>query len=273
MKKFLAVAVLFMSVQAWGFSYKEVLEEAYDADNRAIKVNISTDMADSQKTAFAPICSTRTTSVLDIYIVGGSTTATATFQVFADSAAFVTTGGLYPGTTYWNFEADDQDTLGEAVTYWNAAAVTTLGGEGGIVFALRDGAYDGNLSSSMTVRSAVTVHSSTNTTAFATDAIIGKTILIEATADKANYLTNCVANVTFASGNTYINIYDGDDKTLPYLRREKITTSAVDYPLNIGKTEYDYVFGTANSIMRIDVVNESGIPITAGYVNILGFTK
>ena len=274
MKKFLAVAVLFMSVQAWGFSWKEVLEEAYDSANRALKINLSTDMAGSQKTVLTPICSTRTTTVLDIYVVGGSTTATATFQVFVDSAALVTTDGLYPGTTYWMFEYANQDTLGEAVTYWNAAAVTTPGIEGGAVFVLRQGAYDGNLSSSMTVRAAVTVHTSTNTTIFYTDAIIGMTYTIAAPASGSNYITGGEANVTFSTGSVFLNVYDGTTATTSaLLHRQEVEASATGEDFSLGKTADDYIFGTTATATRIDVVSEDGIPLTAGQMNIRGFIK
>ncbi len=385
MKKILWILILCLAVgRVFGWSYKEVLEESFDSDNKALKVNISTDMPGSQKTPWTPICSTRTTHVLDIYInggydevhsavtvyiTGGSTTTAANYRVWADSVAFTTEDGLYPGTThwifarssqdtlteavaywnaidttgvvgieggitmtlisngsrpstqltvtssatcfevaniatltatpactaicivsadsatftntgglqagstYWQFNYANQDTLGEAISYWNAASTSTPGIEGGIVMVLRQGAYDGNLSSSMTARSSVSAHTDTNTIVFNTDAIIGMTYTILATADKVNYITNCVPNATFASGNTYVNIYDGTAVSDTRLRREKIPTSATDAKLDIGNTVDTYLFGTENTAMRIDVVNESGIPITAGQINILGFIK
>jgi len=272
MKKGLLI-LCFMAGQVFGWSWKEAIEDAFDKDNNAFKMNAATDTTSSQKTALIPVCSTYTAHVLDIYVVGGDTTTTSTFQVFADSGAWVQVGGLKPGTTYAYFNYANQDTLGEFVAYWNAVSTNTPGFEGGGVLVLRQGAYDGNPTSSLTVVGATNVHSSTHTVVFNTDAIIGMTYTISATSGQVTYLTNCVVNATFAAGNTYVNIYDGTANTDTRLRREKITTSAADAKLDLGDTIDSYLFNTSGNAIRIDVVNESGTAITAGQINLLGFTK
>ena len=261
---FAVASIMASNVFAW--SWKEALEEGYSRTSHSFRIYTSSS-------DFNVICSTRRLDVIDLYVVGGSTTATATFEVFADSAAFTTTGGLYPGTTYWNFESSDQDTIGEAITYWNAVATTTVGVEGGIVMALRQGAYDGNLSSSMTVRSAVSVHTSANNTVFATDAIIGMSYLISATSGERTVITGATIRATFASGDTEVTIYDGDSISDIMLWKEKLTTSNVSYPLNIGASERAYIKGTLGTIVRVNVVNTSGVVLTAGEINITGFTE
>lgn len=222
---------------------------------------------------FTPVCSTRTLAMFDIYVVGGSTTSVSTFQVFTDSGAWVQVGGLLPGTTYAYFNYANQNTAGKFRDYWNSVSTNTPGFEGGGVIVLRNGVYDGNIMSSMTVVGATNVHSSTHTVAFFTDAIIGVTYTIPATVNKRNYVTNCVVNVTFGSGSTFVNIYDGPKSTNTYLRREKVATSAADAKLDIGDTVDSYIFGSVNTPTRIDVVNESGIVITANDFNLLGFAR
>lgn len=252
MKKILGFLVLFGVVSnVSAFSFKDAIEKSYLGKDK-----------------IAPVCSTRTLAMFDIYVVGGSTTATATCTVWASSMVFVTTDGLLPGTTYVMLNDADKDTIGELITFLNAVSSNTIGVEGGIVVTLRDGVYGGNPSSSMTVRGSIDVNTSTNTKTLYTDAIIGVTYTIPATVNKRNFLTYCNANMTFASGSTYISVFDGADNTdTTLLDKTKITTSAVNYSLPI-YGEGSYIMGSKNTAMHIQIVNEDGTAISANILNI-----
>ena len=272
MKKILGLLVLFGATNLYALGMQEAIVNTYSESDQSFKMYLSTSPPGYQKTPFTPICSTRTLAVFDIYVAGGSTTTTSTFQGFTDSGAWVQVGGLNPGTTYARFLYANQNTFGEFKSYWESVSTNTPGVEGGVTIVLRQGAYDGNFISSLTVVGATNVHSSTNTVTFFTVAIIGITYTIPATSGERNYISSCDVEATFASGLVDVTIYDGTAITDYHLKQRNVTT-LVTNPLNIGDSVDSYIFGSVNTAMRIDVVNKSGIVITANKINITGFTK
>lgn len=223
------------------------------------------------KSSLAPISFDRTTDALNIYITGGSTTSAATRQVHADSMTFTTTGGLYPGTTQYVFADTDKDTLDEFIVFLNAVSATTAGAEGGIVAVKIQGAYGKNDSSELTVAASAGCLGSDNVSklTFANTLGISYTIAASGLSGLQLYkITGMSVNVTFASGTTYLYIYDGTDNTATRLLKYEIDTTATETPIHAIPSDGSFI-GSNNTAMTIEVVGSANI--TAGYFNFAGF--
>jgi len=395
MRKFLIAGLILGVVvgKVFALSGEEVLVNSYDAADRQIKMIVSTTTVirvdnDGGKTQSSMVVHKSTSSaftvymngsdgsVLDaltLYIVGGSTTATATYVVNASSIRFVTTGGMLPGTTYWDFNDAAMDTLAEGMnhflavgasipgiegglvvstssplyvnilsarltavattnclavgniatltvtpaadagatfeigassitcrtanglfpgTTWfiyavngrdtlvelidtlNAVASTVHGADGGFVALRVQGSYYDNDTVEFTAAALADAHSSTHTLLVGFDNTLGMSYLIDApsVSGETNYIENAAFAATFASGSTFVSVYDGIASTDSLLRYEEVGTTAIDDMLNLGSSA---IFGTVDTATRFDIVGSSWITTTGGvsYINIISYTE
>ena len=180
-------------------------------------------------------------------------TTGSTIGVFASSMTLV-----HSGTTYdYIFSVSTTNTAGEIVTLLNAIS--------GITASMFQGAYPDNDSTQLATAASSYVTSST----FTFDNTLGMTYTLPAdTNGRRNHLIDCMVNATFATGTTNVSIYDGAS-TSTQIRKEKVKTSVTDKPLNI--PEKGYVYGSADTAMRIDVVGSTWI--TAGDMKITSFKE
>lgn len=186
-----------------------------------------------------------------------TSTPSATFAVFADSAALA---NLLAYTTYFVFSESDRDTTGELISIIN--------GLSGVTCTRVQGSYSENPSTQLTEIAATTIGAGAVT--FASDNILGMSYIASAdTLGRRYNVVDVMANATFATGTTFVNIYDGTTTSDTQLRREKLSTSAADGPLDLPET--GHVYGTENTAIRYDVVSSSWI--TDGYINITSFLE
>jgi hypothetical protein len=227
--------------------------------------------AEVNSNTLTPIVVERTTSAMTLYIVGGATTSAASYQVCADSIAFTTADGLYPGTTHVVFADAHVDTLGELITYLNAIPTTTAGVEGGIVAAIVNGAYDGNASSELTASAITACKGSVNIKTLAFDNILGMSYTLPVSGLKSGqqyHITGLNVNATFAEGTTNLTIYNGSSSSSSKILKYEVDTSATETPVKSVNSE---LAGSERTAMRFDVVGSTWI--TSGYMSISGFKK
>lgn len=220
-----------------------------------------------------PIVFDRSTNAITVYIVGGATTTAASYTVFADSIAFTTADGLYPGTTHFVFADTDKDTLEEFVNYCNDVSVTTPGAEGGIVAAIVNGCYDKGATTDLTAGTDATILGVANIATITMDAILGISYILPASGlapEQRYHITGINTNVTFASGTVYLKIYDGDDHTDTNLLKYEIDVTATETPIRSIPNNGDLA-GSENTAIRIDVIGSAAI--TAGHITIIGYKK
>lgn len=235
-----------------------------------------TAYAERNTNTITPVVQPWSLDALEIYMVGGATTTAATFTVFADSIAFTTADGLYPGTTEYVFADTDKDTLGELVTYLNAVPADTVGAEGGIVAAVKQGCYDGSPSVSLATNTATDIFgvAAKHTIALDTGTQLGISYIFPVTmlGDKREqfHITGINTNVTYGSGSVEIKVYDGDKTTDTCLLRYKANATTVETPV-LSIPQDGTLAGSHFKPIRVDVVGTAAI--TAGYLGITGYKK
>jgi hypothetical protein len=212
-------------------------------------------------------------SALNLYVVGGSTTATADYANYGSSIEFITTGGLYPGTTNIVFAEARADTIYDLVNTLNGLPVTTPGAEGGIVAAYSPNTYLDNETSripAVSTTGCLGVANISTLTVVATNGI--SYILDRSKLDNHQqfHITDLSMNLTFTSGNGQLNVYDGVSSTNTKIRGEKWAVSGIDAKADIppngnfaGTFRNDYN-GTGGT-MRFDVICTTNV--SAGNMN------
>jgi len=215
-----------------------------------------------------PVYQAQTSNAFTMYIVGGSTTATATYQVLGSSIVMITTDGLYPGTTSIIYTT--YDTLEKVVNRMAAIPVTTPGAEGGIVVATIQGIYYGDTPTRLTSVSAATDCLGVNnkTTLTLVDAT-GMSYILPASllnSDQQFHITEIVANATFTSGTVFLNVYSGTSTTSTQIRHQQIPTSATDKSISF--SDLGTLANSQNTGMLFNIVGSSCI--SGAYINITG---
>jgi hypothetical protein len=217
--------------------------------------------------AGSPVYFPQNTDGLKLYIVGDSTTTTATYIVTDTSITFTTTGGAWgvqEGSTYFLLTGDIcGETLDSFCTYVNALSTTTLGAIGGIHAELASNVYGLNLLSGLATAEEATCLGVANEASLAMGSIIGMSYVIPAETDRRINLFNLVANATFGSGSTAIYIYNGTGIG-EQIRKEKVPTTALDKELSLSSQGLQ---GGRGQSMRIDVVGTAAI--TYSYLNLI----
>lgn len=269
-KLFFSMCVVLLFMSQLHARSRVMVVDSNELGNNIMDIDVSSRaMVNTWGTMQTAIASTRTVSALTVYTTVETTTTAATYKVFASSMAFITTGGLYPGTTYVGLAETNTDTINELVDFLNAMSVGTLGIGGGLTATLVNGCYDQNVSTGLAVNhTAVSIFNSTSTSTitFDTDnAIYGMSYTISAPtgAGEKIVLTNVDVSATFASGTSWVYIYDGDETTDTILKRYEINTTAT--PTEVPLPD-EGLAGTANTALRVDIWGTA--IITDGYYNI-----
>ena len=204
----------------------------------------------------SPTSFDRTTNAMILYV---SATSTSSYSTFADSMSI---SGLFGSTTYYLFSDAAYDTIGELISFLN--------GKTGCTATRVQGVYSETPSTQLT--ETLSGDCSVSTCTLAMDNILGISYILPALTNGKRYcLTSFSANATFATGNAFIAVYDGTDTTDGRLKKEQITTSAVNYPLNLGNNERDNVFGAINRAMRYDVWSSTWV--TDGWLDFTVYTR
>jgi len=158
MRKFLFLTTLLLALavpSVFALSGEQVLTDSYVQSEGVLGAKTMSSMithksANSAMTVYMNGNDGAVLSALTFYTVGGSTTATATYEIGASSVTFVTTGGMLPGTTYWDFTDLALDTLAEGQNHFLAVGASIPGVEGGLVISTSSPLYTEILSTALT---------------------------------------------------------------------------------------------------------------------------
>ena len=202
--------------------------------------------------------------VMTVYIVGGSTTTSATYFVGTSSINFTTTGGLHPGTTGFVFT---NYTISSLVSGLNSVPATTAGAEGGIVARLSTACWGGDSPVRLIQGTSNYIKGSNNAktiTQYDTNHMMYTLPKLDSSSKW--HVADVSANITY-TGSTYINIYDGVTSTNTVIRHEKFVASGTDNAMDISPTGYLSTTGVTG--MLFEIVSSSNI--SAGWCNIQAF--
>jgi len=232
--------------------------------------------AEVNSNTIAPFVVNWSSATVSLYVVGGATTSAASYRVYADSIAFVTAGGLFPGTTHFKLTDTDKDTVEEFVNYCNNVSTTLVGAEGGIVASIVNGCYDKNTTSVLTVTGLVSCLGAENAKTLYADSVLGISYTIPSTRlarRQQFHITGISLGATITTGTAYLRIYDGDDYADTEIFKYKIGEVGTTYdeaPL-ISFPAQGELAGSNESPMRFDIETSAGI--TDGYLSISGYRK
>ncbi len=224
-------------------------------------------MAVENSNTMKPAVSEWSNDGIQIYIVGGSTTATATVQVNVDSITFTTTDGLYPGTTDYVFTSATE-TLSDLQTALMAISTATAGAEGGIIVTIPTSTYELNCSSDLAEVSPTGCLGVANKVTLDLDTVYGWSYTTPAGCPRGyqRHITGLSVNATFGSGTVYLYVRDGTDTTDTTLLKYEIDTSATQTNI-ILPSNGDFA-GSKETQLRFDIIGSAAI--TAGFMNIIG---
>lgn len=208
-----------------------------------------------------------------LYYVAGGTETAATYNVTDTSISFVVSGGFYAGTTTWLFTNTGIDTFNEFMAHLkNKKKTNTKGFEGEWVVGLTEGAYGSQAMATLaTVTSPANCFGVANQQTFQIRA--GSMSYISyikpAVVGRKHNVYYVIANTTFASGTTVLNIYDNETTTL--ISDVALTTVTEKVYPTVG-LNFPIVMGTAGNKTEVRITHSDQV-LTGGYLIIGGTTE
>jgi hypothetical protein len=194
---------------------------------------------------------------------------TAKYEIGLSTIGFITTNGLFPGSTVFTFAG----TVAQFQARLAALPSTTPGIDGTLTMERVQGAYDGNLATDLfiTTNTAISIREVGNKKTLPMETVYGISYILPASAlyiSQQYHVTGLSVNATFGSGSTYVNVYDGATESNTQLLKYQVPTTAVQ--TNILNIPANGNFaGSKNTALRIDVVGSAAV--TAGNLNIIGY--
>ena len=201
-----------------------------------------------------------------------ATTPTASYAVYASSMALITTNGLYPGTTHYVFSDTDKDTLTELLVVLGNRPSYTPGIDGTITAARVQGSYGGNDTTQLTEVAATSCKAVASIATLGFDNITGMSYILPASSLSSGekyYITDFITKATFATGTTTAQAYDGIGTSTPITGAYTVGTTAISDEFYINR----YVYNSADTAMRWDVISSTWVTGSTSYIDIRGFRK
>lgn len=195
---------------------------------------------------------------------------TSRYEIGASTIGFITTNGLFPGSTIFVLAG----TVDEFVARLEALPSTMPGIDGTLVITIPDGSCRANLAADLTASASAMVNfrEASAVKTLTADTVYGITYILDSndlSGEEQWHITGINVNATFASGTTYVNIYDGLTTSATQILKYEVDTTATE--TNIILPSGGELAGSENTAMRIDVVGTAAV--TAGYLNIRGFKE
>ena len=197
------------------------------------------------------------------------TTSTVSYAWYGSSFSFKSTGGLYAGTTVFNYTQGT--TLDAAIAVINNYGVGTQGIGSGIAVSRYNGYYPQAATAYLTpvltyTTITATVSTMTSTASQGISYILSRNLL---NVGQRWHVTGVSGNLTYSNGITIFKVYAGSNTTDTLIAQETIGATTVDKSFVTPGVDGCFV-GAPYTDMRIDLVNDS-TATTAGYLNIRAF--